>query len=83
MKWLKMIGLGIVVWSLSLVWPEINNVVTWEVMLFLALALAGLVLAYALQQYLKHHHRGNGHGQNHHHLPPDQTGPLAVLRHLT
>ena len=27
-KWLKLVGLGLVIWGLSLVWPEVNLILT-------------------------------------------------------
>ena len=87
MKWLKIIALGIIGWSLSLIWPDVNNLLTVEVMTGLVLGLGGLVLIYVTQKYwehLKQHHNSNGTGQNnHHHFPPDQTGPMPILHHLT
>jgi len=87
MKWLKMVGLGIIVWSLSLIWLEVNNLLTVAVMIGLVVGLGGLVLVYVIQKYWerqKQHHDSNGAGQhNHHHFPPDQTGPVPILRHLT
>jgi hypothetical protein len=59
MKMLKWVGLGLVIWSLSLLWPEINLILTPPVMIGLVLALAALILAYGLGYY---------HSQIDHHL---------------
>lgn len=49
MKVLKIIGLGVAIWGLSLFWPDLNLGLTPLVMTRLAL---GLGLAYLLGQYL-------------------------------
>lgn len=49
MKVLKIIGLGVVIWGLSLFWPDLNRVFTPLMMTRLVL---GLGLAYLLGQYL-------------------------------
>lgn len=52
MKWLKLIGLGMAIWALSLVWPEVNQVLTPRAMLAAALGLGAVSLIYVL---LKQH----------------------------
>jgi hypothetical protein len=49
MKVLKIIGLGVAIWGLSLFWPDLNRVFTPLMMMRLAL---GLGLAYLLGQHL-------------------------------
>ena len=48
---LKWIGLGVVIWGLSLLWPEINLVLTPPVMAGLVVVLTALILAYILGYY--------------------------------
>ena len=48
-KGLKIAGLGIVIWSLSLVWPEVNSVQPWPVLAGLASGLGTVVLFYVLK----------------------------------
>lgn len=51
---LKWIGLGLVIWSLSLLWPEINLILPLPAMARLALILATIILAYVLGYYHSH-----------------------------
>lgn len=48
---LKWIGLGVVIWSLSLVRPEVNFILTPPVIAGLVMALAAVILAYVLGYY--------------------------------
>jgi hypothetical protein len=51
LKVLNWVALGVVIWSLSLVWPEINLILTrWETV-GLALVFSALVLAYVMGYY--------------------------------
>lgn len=52
MKVLKITGLGVVIWGLSLFWPDLNHVLTPLMMTRLALGLGLVSLAYLLGQYL-------------------------------
>jgi hypothetical protein len=52
MKVLKIIGLGVAIWGLSLFWPDLNLGLTPLVMTRLALGLGLVSLAYLLGQYL-------------------------------
>jgi hypothetical protein len=68
MKALRLVGLGIVIWGLSLLWPEVNQVLTPWVMIGMALGLGTVALAYILIQRLGHEHNG-GAGQDHRSRP--------------
>lgn len=68
MKWLKVTGLGIAIWGLSLLWPEVNRVLTPSLTIGLALGLGVGMLIYILSQ--QNHH---GAGQNH------LTDPVPVV----
>ncbi len=48
---LKWLSLGIAIWAVTLVWPEINLILTLPVITGLALALAVIILAYGLGYY--------------------------------
>jgi hypothetical protein len=54
-KTLKILVLGIVIWSMSLLWPEVNQVLTVAVEIGLLFGLIALVLLYVIwkQGYLK------------------------------
>jgi hypothetical protein len=54
MKALKIIGLAVVIWGLSLFWPEINQALTQEVTLGLGLALGLASLVYSLVRHFQH-----------------------------
>jgi|GEM_PF-1901839 len=48
---LKWLILGIAIWSITLVWPEINLILTLPIMVGLVLALTAIILAYGLGYY--------------------------------
>lgn len=75
MKGLKLVGLGIAIWGLSLLWPEINLVLT-PLMIGLVLGLGAITLAYVLVQRLDHGHNGDSAGQDH----PSHPIPVALPR---
>ena len=84
MKGMRITLLGAGIWLASLIWPEINNLLTGKLIVILSAGLGASVLLYLWQQYLESDHGPNGAGQNR--RPPlsrDQTGPLPVLRHLS
>jgi hypothetical protein len=80
---LKWIGLGVAIWSLSLVWPEVNLVLTPPVMAGLALALGAIILAYALGYYYRQNdqaqtERSNKNKQKHSSRPSRPVPPLSM-----
>jgi hypothetical protein len=83
MKGLKLIGLGIVIWGLGLLWPdEVNQVLTLPVMIRLMLGLGVMVLvAYVFDQHLgqSRHHKRDGAGQDHSSRPIPPT-PAALAK---
>jgi hypothetical protein len=83
MKGVRVTLLGAGIWLASLIWPEINNLLSGKLIMVLGVALGTSVLLHFWQQHLESDHGPNGAGQNR--QPPlsrDQTGPLPVLRHL-
>jgi hypothetical protein len=76
MKAMRIVGLGIVIWGLSLVWPEINLVLTPPAMIGLLLALGGAALGYLLSQRRDHRPNGDSTGQDH----PTRPLPMALAR---
>jgi hypothetical protein len=84
MKGIRITALGAGIWLSSLIWPEINNLLTSKLIVILGAGLGASVLLYLWQQHLESDHGNNGASQNP--RPPlsrDQTGPLPVLRHLS
>jgi hypothetical protein len=83
MKGLKIVGLGIAIWGLGLLWPdEVNQVLTLSVMIKLMLGLGVMVLvAYVFDQHLGQyrHHKRDGVGQDHSSRPIPPT-PAALAQ---
>ena len=78
MKLLRFAGLGIVIWGLSLVWPQVNQILTPTVMMGTILGLGAATLAYLLIQRVNHHdHRGRPAGQDESSRP---IIPMTVVR---
>lgn len=48
---LKWLGLGVVIWGMTLVWPEINLALTLPVIVGLIVAPTAIILAYVLGYY--------------------------------
>jgi len=65
MKILRIVGLGVVIWGLSLLWPEVNHVLRPPLLIGLALSLAAGLLAYVLSQHLRHHRSHHSNSQDH------------------
>jgi hypothetical protein len=65
MKGLRMVSLGMAIWGLSMVWPEVNRVLTPPLMSGLGLGLGVVILIYDLSRHLGWHHPNHGAGQNH------------------
>jgi hypothetical protein len=80
---LKWIGLGVVIWSLSLAWPEINLILTPPVLAGLVLALGAVILAYILGYYHRQIDQGqtepgNENKQKHSSRPSRPVPPLSM-----
>jgi hypothetical protein len=69
MKALKLVGLGILIWGLSLLWPEVNQVLMPWVTIGMTLGLGALALAYIFIQRLSHQHNSGDAGQDHRSRP--------------
>ncbi len=50
MRWVKLTGLVMAIWGVSLLWPDVNKVLTAPAMTGLVLGLAVAVLVYVLGQ---------------------------------
>lgn len=58
MKTIKIIGLGIGIWSISLLWPQINEWLTLKMQAGLVLGLSSLVLLYEIVKIYRKTHSG-------------------------
>lgn len=76
MRVLRLVGLGIVIWSLSLLWPQVNQLLTSSVVIGLVFGLGAVTLAYVLVRRFNHDYQDNGTGQDHSTHPV----PAAVTR---
>ena len=74
MKMLRLAGLGIAIWALSLVWTEINLVLTPSMMIGLVLGLGAVAAVYGLSQ--QRGHQNTDHTTRHTH----PTRPIPVMR---
>jgi len=74
MKALKVIGLGVAIWGITLIWPEINQLLPSRVMAGIGLVLGIAILSYELWHYISQHYKKRGRpGSNH----PTQPIPPA------
>jgi hypothetical protein len=72
MKELKLAGLGVAIWGLGLLWPEVNLVLAPPAMIGVVVVL----VAYALDQHLdQRHDQEHKAGQDY---PPQPTPPTPV-----
>ena len=77
MKLLRFAGVGIVIWGLSWLWPQLNQVLAPSVMIGMILGLAAATLAYSLIQRLDFHDHNNGTVEQDH---PSQPTPITATR---
>jgi hypothetical protein len=65
MKALKIVGLGIVTWGLSLLWPQINQLLAPPIVVGVILGLSVGACAYVMIQRLDHDHNDSGTSHDH------------------
>ena len=58
MKTVKIIGLGIGIWSVSLLWPQVNEWLTLNMQAGLVLGLSSLILLYEIVKIYRKTHSG-------------------------
>ncbi len=76
MRLIRLLGLGLLIWALSLLWPEVNHILSSWVVTGMTLGLGAVLLTYLLVQRLEHRHHQDDTGQN------QPTHPMpAVARH--
>jgi hypothetical protein len=76
MKALKLAGLGFAIWTLSLVWPEINQILGPMVMTGTMLALGMVTVVYALIKHFGNGQPGQYSDQDH----PSRPMPAVATR---
>jgi hypothetical protein len=76
MNVIRIAGLGIAIWGLSLVWPQVNQVLTPPVMIVATLGLGVAALGYALVRHLDDQHEDSSAGQDH----PSRPMPITATR---
>ena len=83
MKGLKFVGLGVAIWGLSLLWPEVNLMLTLPMMTGVVLGLgAAALLVYVLSQLLDQRHDRNSDGAGQVHLSPTIPTVLTPQEYL-
>ena len=83
-KGLKFVGLGVAIWGLSLLWPEVNLILTPPMMMGVVLGLGtAALLVYVLSQLLDQRHDRNSGGAGQVHLSPTIPTVLAPQEYLT
>jgi hypothetical protein len=75
-KVLRLVLLGFAIWSVSLLWPGLNQALTSPAMIGLLLSLSAIALAYILIQHLYHHHDESGTAKDH----PSTPIPAVLTR---
>lgn len=80
MKGLKIVGLGIAIWALSLLWPEINQLLSSKVLAGLGVSLSAFILIYEFSHHFlkRRHDLNNGGNRNDH--PSRPLPPVALAR---
>lgn len=76
MRVLRFFGLGIVIWSLILLWPQVNQLLTSSAVIGLVFGLGAVTLAYVSVRRFNHDYQDNSAGQDHSTHPM----PAAVTR---
>jgi hypothetical protein len=80
MKGLKCVGLAAVIWGLSLLWPDVNLMLTLPVMAGVVLGLGvAALLTCILDQRLDQGHDRDGAGQDHPFSDTSASGSIAAL----
>ena len=84
MKGSKFVGLGVAIWGLSLLWPEVNLMLTPPIMIGVVLGLGtAALLVYVLSQLLDQRHDRNSDGAGQVHLSPTIPTVLTPQEYLT
>jgi uncharacterized protein involved in exopolysaccharide biosynthesis len=80
MKGLKLTGLGVGIWGLSLSWPDVNLMLAPSVIIGMLLGLGvAVLLAYVLLQRLDQRHDHEETGQDQPSSDSSTSGSIAVL----
>jgi len=83
-KGLKFVGLGVAIWGLSLLWPEVNLILTPPMMMGVVLGLGtAALLVYVLSQLLDQRHDRTSDGAGQVHLSTTIPTVLTSQEYLT
>jgi F0F1-type ATP synthase assembly protein I len=74
MRVLKWVILGIAIWGLGLLWPEVNQIRGWPVIVGLVLGLGATILVHILDKATTTGHKGDDTRQ------PSRPVPVAIIR---
>jgi hypothetical protein len=78
MKMLRLVGLGVAIWALSLVWTEVNLILTPSTMIGLIVGLVAVAVVYRLSQRQRRCPEDNTTDHTTRHTHP--TRPVPVMR---
>ena len=79
MKLWKCIGFGVLLWSLTLIWPDVNLILTERVMLQILLGVSLVALIYVIEQHFIHYDDTHDKPQDHSHTGNNHNSrPVAV-----
>jgi threonine/homoserine/homoserine lactone efflux protein len=76
MRVLRFVGLGIVIWGLSLLWPQANQLLTPPIVSGIVLGLGAVAFAYVAIQRLDHGQGDDGTSQDR----PSRPMPVTATR---
>lgn len=55
MKLVKVIFAGVAIWAVSLIWPQVNQWLSYNTMLWGMIGLSSFLLGYTLRHHLRRH----------------------------
>jgi hypothetical protein len=76
MRVLRFVGLGIIVWGLGLLWPQVNQLFTPPIASGIVLGLGAVAFAYVAIRRLDYGQSDNGTSQDH----PSRPVPVTAIR---
>lgn len=80
-KFLKIVGMSLVIWSFSLVWPAINGALSPQIVILLVTGLGAIILAYGFGQYFGRNYEIDAVQSFSHSRPTRPTPVVSTIRH--